>query len=88
MIARIRNQAIKIPSMDCTFTCCKTQITNNDKVTCISFYNAHIATHTAMEVGGATSKNRAPPMERPEIEIGNLLADWEFLESGLQIPQD
>ena len=71
----------KMLTLDCTFTSCRTQVTNNSEAICIALYNAHIATHTATGASGAAPKSRAPPVERPKIEVGTSLVDWEFFKS-------
>ena len=56
---------------------------HDSEVVAIALYNAHIATHTTRGADGATPKGRIP-VEEPNIEDGNPLADWEFIKSVLK----
>ena len=71
----------KMPSLDCAFTFCKTQVTNKSEAICIALYNAHIATHTVNGTGMTVLKSRALLVVRPKIKASISLADWEVFES-------
>ena len=67
-------------TLDCPFVSCGTQVDDDSEAICIACYNTHIATHMATGTGGATPKIRAPPVERPRIDVGTSLVDWEFFK--------
>ena len=67
-----------MPTLACPFQGCAANVDNDSEAMCIALYSAHIATHTAGTAAGATPRSKAPPVDRPKLEAGASLADWNF----------
>ena len=69
-----------MPTLRCPFDGCGADVTNESEALLIAEFNAHIATHQ----GGARAaavRSKAPPVDRPKLEAGASLADWNFWKS-------
>ena len=67
-----------MPDLACAFGDCDTVITHVNDAFCIALYNAHIATHTVATAAAAAPRGKAPPVDRPKLEAGTSLADWNY----------
>ena len=75
------NLACQFPDCDASIS-----LTDHSEAIAIALYTAHTATHTmaAMAIGPAPAtapRSKAPPLDRPKLEPGTSLADWNFFSS-------